>query len=334
MTQTPQPGHNDKKSQVQDYFSRTAESYVGSFSHRAGDDLQRLIELGEWNPHLQALDIATGGGHTALAVAPYVAQVTVTDLTPRMLEKAREYILTQGATNATFQVADSEQLPFAPESFDRVTCRIAPHHFPNIPQFVQEVARVLIPGGIFLLIDCMAPSDPVLDEFDNIVEKWRDPSHGRSCTAEEWQTFFQEAGLSIEYIEFFRKTHEYDDWTARSQMSPNEKAQLAQFILKSDDRIQSYFEITRKQDGQLASFTNDFILLKGRQISPWNGSSASSPISHIKKQRLCDDHYDEQGAGSVAVVDIKRAITRVRPYHATYRSVRLVHSRGDGLSSP
>lgn len=267
MTQAPQAGNDDKKAQVQDYFSRTAESYVGSFSHRAGNDLQRLVELGEWNPDLQALDIATGGGHTALAVAPYVAQVTVTDLTPRMLEKAREYILAQGVTNASFQIADGEQLPFVSESFDRVTCRIAPHHFPNIPQFVQEVARVLIPGGIFLLIDCMSPSDPELDEFDNIVEKWRDPSHGRSCTAEEWQAFLQEAGLSIEHMEFFRKTHEYDDWTARSQMPPGEKAKLAQFILESNDRVQNYFEITRKQDGKLASFTNDFILLKARKHS-------------------------------------------------------------------
>ncbi len=267
MTQTPQPGNNDKKAQVQDYFSRTAESYVASFSHRSGDDMQRLIELGEWNPQLQALDIATGGGHTALAVAPYVEQVTVTDLTPRMLEKARDFILAQGVTNARFQVADAEQLPFASERFDRVTCRIAPHHFPDLPQFVQEVARVLKPAGIFLLIDCMAPSDPELDTFDNTVEKWRDPSHGRSCTAQEWQAFFKEARLSTEHMEFFRKTHAYDDWTARSQMPLSEKAKLAQFILESGDRIQSYFEITRKRDGQLASFTNDFILLKGRKNS-------------------------------------------------------------------
>src|SRR6266571_8897440 len=136
MTQTPQHG-DEKKAQVQDYFARTAASYVASFSHRTGDDLQRLIELGEWNPQLQALDIATGGGHTALAVAPYVAQVTVTDLTPPMLQKARDYLLAQGVTNAVFQVADAEQLPFAPATFDRVTCRIAPHHFPNIPQFVR-----------------------------------------------------------------------------------------------------------------------------------------------------------------------------------------------------
>ena len=226
--------------------------------------MQRLIELGEWNPQLKALDIATGGGHTALAISPLVAQVTVTDLTPRMLEKARDFILAQGVTNALFQMADAEQLPFSPESFDRVTCRIAPHHFPDISQFVLEVARVLKPGGLFLLIDCIAPSDQELDTFDNIIEKWRDPSHGRSCTAEEWQAFLKEAGLSIEHMEFFRKTHEYDDWTARSQMPLDEKARLSQYILDSNQRIQIYFEIARKPDGQLASFTNDFILLKSR----------------------------------------------------------------------
>ncbi len=66
MTQTPQSDSNQQKAQVQDYFSRTAEGYVASFSHRTGDDLQRLIELGEWGPGQLALDIATGGGHTAL----------------------------------------------------------------------------------------------------------------------------------------------------------------------------------------------------------------------------------------------------------------------------
>ncbi|HLG60736.1 MAG TPA: methyltransferase domain-containing protein [Ktedonosporobacter sp.] len=254
-----------KKEQVQDYFSRTAASYVSSFSHRTGEDLDRLIELGEWNAQQQALDIATGGGHTALAVAPHVAQVTVTDLTPTMLEKARAYILSQGITNAQFQVADAERLPFSDASFDRVTCRIAPHHFPDIARAVREVARVLKPNGLFLLIDCMAPSDPELDRFDNTIEKLRDPSHGRSCTVEEWQQFFAQTGLRIEHTEFFRKVHHYDDWTARSQLPAEEKTALAHYILGSHPRIQRYFEVTVRSDGALESFTNDFLLLKGRK---------------------------------------------------------------------
>jgi ubiquinone/menaquinone biosynthesis C-methylase UbiE len=255
-----------QKSQVQDYFSRTAEGYVASFSHKTGSDLERLIALGDWNKEQYALDIATGGGHTALAVASLVAEIMVTDLTPRMLEKAREYLLLQGVTNAQFQVADAEQLPFPAEAFDRVTCRIAAHHFPNVEQSVQEVARVLKSQGLYLLIDCMSPSEPNLDSFNNKVEKWRDSSHGRSCTSEEWQAFFENAGLKIEHLEFFRKTHHYDEWTERSQLPPNEKAQLEQFIVESSPRIQSYFEVIRRPDNHLESFTNDFILLVGRKI--------------------------------------------------------------------
>ena len=260
------PQQNEaQKAQVQDYFSRTAASYVTSFEHKEGNDLNRLVELGEWTPQQHALDVATGGGHTALAVAPHVAQVTVTDLTPVMLEKAQAHILAQGITNAQFQVADAEQLPFSDASFDRVTCRIAPHHFPNIAQAVLEIARVLKPGGIFLLIDLMSPSDPELDTFNNTIEKWRDSSHGRSCTLEEWQQFFAQAKLQIEHSEFFRKTHDYDSWTARSLLPDQEKAALERYILGSSSQIQSFFEVSTKPDGNLDSFTSDLLLLKGRK---------------------------------------------------------------------
>jgi len=255
----------EKKAQVQDYFSRTAANYVNSTSHRTGADLARLIELGEWDKQQQALDIATGGGHTALAVAPHVAQVIVSDLTPTMLATARAFILAQGITNAVFVVADAEHLPFLDASFERVTCRIAPHHFPNIAQAVQEVGRVLKPGGLFLLIDNIAPSDPELDAFINKVEKWRDPSHGRACTSEEWRTFFAQAGLHIEHEEHMHKAFHYDDWTARAQLSAAKKAALEQFILQSNASIQAHFEMKTRSDGHLESITSEAILLKGRK---------------------------------------------------------------------
>ena len=256
----------EQKARVQDYFSRTAASYVTSTSHRTGADLKRLIELGEWDSQQQALDIATGGGHTALAVAPHVAQITVSDLTPTMLATARAFILSQGVTNAIFVEADAEHLPFADASFDRVTCRIAPHHFPDIAQFVREVGRVLKYGGLFLLIDNIAPSDPELDVFMNKIEKWRDPSHARACTSEEWHTFFANADLHVELAEYLHTVFDYDAWTARALLSEHEKAALECFILDSSPTIQQHFAIKLRPDGHLESFTGDKILLKGRKI--------------------------------------------------------------------
>ncbi len=265
QTSSQNNDHEEKKARVRDYFSRTAESYVSSASHRSGSDLARLIELGEWDAQQRALDVATGGGHTALAVAPHVGSVTVSDLTPRMLETARAFLLSQNVTNAEFVQADAEALPFADASFDRVTCRIAPHHFPDVARFVQEVARVLKPGGLFLLIDNIAPSAPERDTFINTVEKWRDSSHGRCWTLEEWRSFFAAAGLQVEQQELFSRTHDYDDWTARSQLSANEKAALEQFILAASEDMRNYFAITTRPDGHLKQFNTEVLLMKGRK---------------------------------------------------------------------
>jgi len=265
MTHTSPQDSDEKKARVQDYFSRTAENYVTSASHRTGSDLQRLVELGEWDAQQQALDIATGGGHTALTIAPYVAHIVVSDLTPRMLEQARAFLLSQNVTNAEFVQADAEELPFAPARFDRVTCRIAPHHFPNVERFVQEVARVLKPGGLFLLIDNIAPDAPDLDTFINTVEKWRDSSHGRCSTLVEWRRFFTDAGLHVELEEIFRRTHNYDDWTARSQLATSEKVGLERFILTASEEARRYFAVTTDEHGHLKQLNTDVVLLKGRK---------------------------------------------------------------------
>src|SRR3954471_13624647 len=102
MTQISPQDNDEKKNQVQDYFSRTAENYVTSPTHRTGSDLQRLVELGEGNAEQQVVDIAAGGGHTALTASPHVAHIVVSDLTPRMLEQARAFLLSQNVTNAEF----------------------------------------------------------------------------------------------------------------------------------------------------------------------------------------------------------------------------------------
>ncbi len=108
-------------------YSQFADGYVTSLTHAKGADLDMLIEIARPQADWHVLDIATGGGHTALKFAPYVQQVTATDLTPNMLDKASEFIRSQGIENVDFRVADAEDLPFENEQFDLVTCRIAPH---------------------------------------------------------------------------------------------------------------------------------------------------------------------------------------------------------------
>jgi ubiquinone/menaquinone biosynthesis C-methylase UbiE len=92
-----------------------------------------------------------------LAFAPHVARVIASDLTAEMLVEAAKLAKAKGFANMDTAPADAEALPFEDARFDLVTCRIAPHHFPDIPTFVAEVWRTLKPGGTFALVDNISP---------------------------------------------------------------------------------------------------------------------------------------------------------------------------------
>ena len=249
------------KEQVRRMYSRAAEAYVTSPGHAAGDDLARLLALANPQPSDRALDVSTGGGHTALAVAPHVASVTASDLTPRMLAAARDFITGKGLRNVSFVVADAEQLPFLDASFDLVTVRIAPHHYPMVDVAVREMARVLTPGGRLIVVDNIAPEDALLDRYMNDWEKRRDPSHVRACTQSEWEQFVTESGLHIEDEETGRKQHDYSSWAERMQMPDADREQLASDMLAAPQAVRDFFAV-REQDGRLVSWSADYLILR------------------------------------------------------------------------
>ncbi|MGI8855289.1 MAG: class I SAM-dependent methyltransferase [Thermomicrobiales bacterium] len=109
-----------------------------------------IIAAARVTPGLRVLDIASGTGEPAVAIAAAVGpagQVTATDLGPGMLAIAEEEARANGLTNLTFQQADAHALPFADQSFDRVTCRFGVMYFADSPTALREIHRVLKPGG-------------------------------------------------------------------------------------------------------------------------------------------------------------------------------------------
>jgi ubiquinone/menaquinone biosynthesis C-methylase UbiE len=259
------------KKLVQSQFGAVAERYVTSVTHAHGDDLARMIELAQPRGDERLLDIATGGGHTALAFAPLVRAVVATDLTPRMLEVAEAFIREQGAANVTFQVADAEALPFPDADFEIVTTRIAPHHFPNPRQYVREVARVLRPGGVFVLDDNMAPDDQELDAFMNRFEQWRDPSHVRSNTIAEWSAWMQDAGLQIAHVDPLQsKLYKFAVWAEQMRMPEAERAALEAWLIAAPARCAEFFQIT-VEDGHVQSLTSRYSIIVAQKGSPTVG---------------------------------------------------------------
>lgn len=125
----------------------------------------------------RALDAGTGAGALALALAPLVRQVVGVDLVPELLALARERAA--GLANVQFVEADATALPFPDFSFDLAGTLRTLHHVHRPELVVAELARVTRPGGHVLVIDQIAPVDPlealVLDRF----ERARDPGHER-----------------------------------------------------------------------------------------------------------------------------------------------------------
>jgi ubiquinone/menaquinone biosynthesis C-methylase UbiE len=202
------------RSLSQEHFGRTAAHYLTSKPHAKGASLERMVALAQPQPAWRVLDVATGAGHTAYAFAPHVARVWATDITDEMLDVVRGEVARRGVANIRVAHARAEALPFEDQSFDLVTCRIAPHHFDSIPKFLGETRRVLKQDGRLALVDNVVPEGSVGD-YVNAFERLRDPSHLRACTMAEWHAAFGNAGFAIVHEEEIEKDMEFASWAAR-----------------------------------------------------------------------------------------------------------------------
>jgi ubiquinone/menaquinone biosynthesis C-methylase UbiE len=233
----------DNTARVQQSFGPNAQKYAHSAVFASSPSLDRLIELLDPQPGWTALDIATGGGHTALRLARRVQQVVAVDITPQMLRAAEDMIAAQGVANVSFHEADAQNLPFPGASFDLVTCRIAPHHFPDVQAFVRESARVARPAGVVAVVDNVSPPDPFGARYFNAYEKLRDPSHHWAYTPGEWQAFFADLGLRVTALETFRKAFEFGDYCDRMSVPEADRHRLRAMLVHAPKTPRAYFDI-------------------------------------------------------------------------------------------
>src|SRR5688500_14312800 len=140
----------DVKESVRSQFGRVAANYASSAVHLDGPDLRAMREAWPLRGDELVLDAGTGAGHATLAFAPLVGKVVTVDLAAPMLAQAERLAGERGVTNVEFRQGDVEHLPFEAATFDLVVSRFAAHHFPHPARAVQELARVLKPGGAFL----------------------------------------------------------------------------------------------------------------------------------------------------------------------------------------
>src|SRR3989442_15305957 len=217
---------------VQRQFGRTAAAYVASPTHAASEDLDRLLARGRAPGGERVVGVGTGAGHTLRRVAPLFRAAIGLDATREMLAAGGGVLADSGVTNALLVQADARAMPLATAAFDVATCRVAAHHFTDPARVFGEIARVLRPGGILVLVDNCAPDEPALDAFINTLETLRDASHVRNQTLDGWRALGEDAGrrATIDSSGLATKLST-EAWLSRSQ-TPADRAQRVRAMLR------------------------------------------------------------------------------------------------------
>lgn len=198
----------------------------------------------------RALDVATGGGHTALYLASRGFEVTASDVTPAMLENTEKLAAERGITLQT-ALHVAEELPYADATFEIVSCRVAGHHFSDPAAFVRESARVLKPNGVFLLIDGSVPDgEPEAEEWIHRLEKLRDPSHGRFLTPGKWSSLCEAEGLAVVKCGTTPLKQPDLEWYFETAATPpNNRRQVRELIVSAPEAAHRVFQIA-EEDGK------------------------------------------------------------------------------------
>ncbi len=211
---------NDGSAQELDEIQQTARDQFARQSQRYGKghilanvaDVETALQHIALPPRARVLDVATGAGHTGLHLASLGHDVTLSDLAAPMLQRVAEAAAARGL-KVQLREHPAEALPYADESFDIVTCRVAPHHFSSPRKFLSEAARVLASGGWFLLIDgTVADDEPEAEAWLHEVEKLRDPSHQRFLTPRSWKELCAVSGLTVTWTDIHVKKQPDINW--------------------------------------------------------------------------------------------------------------------------
>jgi len=176
-----------------DRFARTADRVAARQDSRAARLAEQVHDFVRLRGDERALDVGTGAGALAFALAPLVREVVGIDPVPELLELARARSL----PNTEFVEGDGTALPFAAGAFDLAATHRTLHHVTHPERVVAELARVTRSGGHVLVVDQLAPDDPPAAAALHGFETARDPSHARLLTAADLEELFAANRLTL-----------------------------------------------------------------------------------------------------------------------------------------
>ena len=260
---------DQKKRSVRAQFGRRAGAYARSESHARDLDLDLLVEHLNLSDSDHVLDVATGTGFTAIAVRPRVTSVTGLDLTHGMLREAirlaadaaRSWSATQPAPTIHWVEGDVEALPFRDEAFSVVTCRRAPHHFVQFDRAIDEMLRVLQPGGRVGLIDQISPEETDGMQLMDALETLRDSSHVHALSVSEWQAVFSRRQIALTFLHVVESRLAFQRWLELADTESERRRSIEQALGSATPEARNLIGFSESPE---PSFLKRWVVLVGR----------------------------------------------------------------------
>jgi ubiquinone/menaquinone biosynthesis C-methylase UbiE len=191
---------------VRKRFGETAALIAEHQDRRTAETSERLHRLLDTSGEERALDVGTGAGEIAIALAPFVREVVGIDIVPELLAEGRK----RAPANVELLEADATALPFVSGSFDIVATARTLHHVPRPELVLAEMNRVLRVGGTMLVVDQLAPGDPLAAIELNTFERTRDPSTTRVLADVDLRGLFDANNLVLHQAEVVREDRDLD----------------------------------------------------------------------------------------------------------------------------
>lgn len=219
---TTESTHQEK---IRERFTETADVFARTVRRTRVEEAEELaarVTDGLSNAgEMLAIDLACGPGTYTRPLAARVRHAIGVDLTPAMVEKARAEAARDGIANIEFVCADIYALPFADGAAGIVSCGYAVHHMTDPARALAEMARVLRPGGRLAVTDIIVCEGRDGD-FQNHIERVRDPSHTTTQSVANFRAMVRELGLRVVSENLHDNWHDFDVWLGNAGKAPGD----------------------------------------------------------------------------------------------------------------
>ncbi|HEX5449789.1 MAG TPA: class I SAM-dependent methyltransferase [Gaiellaceae bacterium] len=219
----------------------TADRRAALQAERAASLVARLDDLLELRGDERALDVGTGTGALAYALATRVASVVGVDSDAAMIERAR----LNAPDNVEMVIADGEHLQFESFSFDLAVTARTLHHTARPELLVAELVRVTKPGGTLLVADQLAPVDPLAAFELNRFERARDASTSRLLSDGDLRALFDANSLVLRRDEIVHEPRDLDRYLDLAGCDGDERERLRALAPDGYEGVVGWYVLTK-----------------------------------------------------------------------------------------